>query len=195
MELQIQGKNLELDGRTRDYIARKLNRLGRHLPDITMATVELERENSRSRDRSVAAQITLDIDGTMLRGEDRAPNAMAAIDSVIDVMDRRLERYKSKVYRSEQAKKAGKNVSIRTPEMPDVPPGQNTDDDEIVEAEGRVVRMKRFPIKPMTVDEAAFQMELLGHDFFMFLNSETDQHNLLYKRHDGDYGLIQPEPL
>ena len=66
MELQIQGKNLELDGRTRDYIARKLNRLGRHLPDITMATVELERGNSRSQDGRVAAQITLDIDGTML---------------------------------------------------------------------------------------------------------------------------------
>ena len=195
MELQIQGKNLELDGRTRDYIARKLNRLGRHLPDITMATVELERGNSRSQDGRVAAQITLDIDGTMLRGEDRAPNAMAAVDSVIDVMDRRLERYKSKAYRSEQAKKAGKNVSIRMLEAPDVPPVQNTDDDEVVEAEGRVVRIKRFPIKPMTVDEAAFQMELLGHDFFMFLNSEADQHNLLYKRRDGDYGLIQPEPL
>ena len=120
---------------------------------------------------------------------------MAAVDSVIDVMDRRLERYKSKAYRSEQAKKAGKNVSIRMLEAPDVPPVQNTDDDEVVEAEGRVVRIKRFPIKPMTVDEAAFQMELLVHDFFMFLNSEADQHNLLYKRRDGDYGLIQPEPL
>ena len=195
MELQIQGKNLELDGRIRDYIARKLNRLGRHLPDITMATVELERGNSKSQDRRVAVQITLDIDGTILRGEQRAPNAMAAVDSVIDVMDRRLERYKSKTYRSEQAKKAGKNASIMPPEVPDAPPVQSTDDEDIVEAEGRVVRIKRFPIKPMTVDEAAFQMELLGHDFFMFLNGETDQHNLLYKRHDDDYGLIQPEPM
>ncbi len=195
MELQIQGKNLELDGHTRDYIARKLNRLGRHLPDITMATVELERGNSKSQDRRVAVQVTLDIDGTMLRGEQRAPNAMAAVDSVIDVMDRRLERYKSKAYRSEQAKKAGKDASIRPPEVPDAPPVQSTDDEDIVEAEGRVVRIKRFPIKPMTVDEAAFQMELLGHDFFMFLNGETDRHNLSYKRHDGDYGLIQPEPI
>ena len=195
MELQIQGKNLELSEHTRDYIARKLNRLGRHLPDITMATVELERGNSRSQDRRIAAQITLDINGTMLRGEEQAPNAMAAIDSVIDMMDRRLERYKSKSYRSEQAKKAGKSASIRTLEAPDALPVQNTDDDGIVDAESKVVRVKRFSIKPMTVEEAAFQMELLGHDFFMFLNGETDQHNLLYKRHDGDYGLIQPEPL
>lgn len=194
MELQIQSKNLELNQRTRDYIARKLNRLGRHLPDITMATVELERGNSRSQDRRIGAQITLDIDGTMLRGEERAPNAMAAVDSVIDVMDRRLERYKGKSYRSEQAKKAGKGGSIKTLEAPDAIPVQDSDD-EAVETEGRVVRIKRFPIKPMTVEEAAFQMELLGHSFFMFLNSETGQHNLLYKRHDNDYGLIQPEPL
>ena len=194
MELQIQSKNLELDQRTRDYITRKLNRLGRHLPDITMATVELERGNSRSQDRRIAAQITLDIDGTTLRGEERAPNAMAAVDSVIDVMDRRLERYKGKSYRSEQAKKAGKSGSIKTLEAPDAVPVQDSDD-EAVEAEGRVVRIKRFPIKTMTVDEAVFQIELLGHNFFMFLNSETDQHNLLYKRHDNDYGLIQPEPL
>ena len=58
-----------------------------------------------------------------------------------------------------------------------------------------MVRVKRFPVKPMTLEDAAFQMELLGHDFFLFLNSETDEHSVLYRRHDGDYGLIQPEPL
>ena len=103
-----------------------------------------------------------------------------------------MERYKGKVYKS---KKAGKNVSIRTLEAPPVPLGEGVTDTEFVEVGGRVVRLKRFPIKSITLDDAAFQIELLGHDFFLFLNSEKDQHELLYKRNDGDYGLIQPEPL
>ena len=190
MELQIQGRNLELNEGTRAYITRKVNRLSRHLPGITTATVEMAKENARAQGSTVVAQVTLDIDGTVLRSEERGTNAMAAVDSVINVMDRRIERYKGK-----QTKKAGKNVSIRTLEVPAATPEGNSSDDEVVDAAGRVVRVKRFPIKPMTVEDAAFQMELLGHDFFMFLNGETDEHNLLYKRRDGDYGLIQPKPL
>jgi len=195
MELQIHGRNLELDERVRDHITARVNRLARHLAGITTATVELARESARVQDQRVVVQVTLDINGTVLRGEERGANALAALDSAIDVMDRRLERYKGKVYRSEQTKKAGKNVSIRTLEAPSTAHEEGSTSDEIVESMGKVVRIKRFPIKPMTVDEAAFQMELLGHDFFMFLNSETNQHNLLYKRRDGNYGLIQPEPL
>ena len=195
MELQIYGRNLELNERTRDYITRKVNRLGRHLPSITTATVELARENARAQDHRVVAQVTLDIGGTTLRSEERGANAMAAVDSVIDVMDLRVERYKGRLYKGERAKKAGKNVSIRTLEVPPVSLEEGPADDDVVEADGKVVRVKRFPIKPMMVDEAAFQMELLGHDFFLFLDSETGQYSLLYKRHDGDYGLILPEPL
>ena len=132
----------------------------------------------------------------MLRGEERGANAVAAVDSVIDVMDRRIERYKGKVYKSKQVKKSGGAVSIRTLEVPSVPPEDGSAPEEVIQSShAGLVRVKRFPIKPMTVDDAAFQMELLGHDFFLFLNSETEDHNVLYRRHDGDYGLIQPEPL
>ena len=187
--------NLELNDGTRDYITRKMDRLSRHLRGITEATVELSRENTRAQDARIVAQITLDIDGAVLRGEERGANAVAAMDSVINVMDRRVERYKGKVYKSRQVKKAGKNLSLRTLEAPPIAPEQSPAVEEIAEAEGKVVRIKRFPMKPMTVDEAVFQMELLGHDFFLFVDSETEQHRLVYKRHDGDYGLIQPEPL
>ena len=195
MELQIHGKNLELNEATRDYITRKVDRLSRHLPGITVATIELAKANTRAQDQRVVAQATLDIDGTVLRGEERGTDARSAVDAVIQVMDRRVERYKGKVYRSKQATKAGKNVSIRTLEAPPIPPEEGVADTEFVEAGDKLVRVKSFPIKPMTLDDAAFQMELLGHDFLLFLNSETDQHNLLYKRNDGDYGLIQPEPI
>ena len=195
MELKIIGRDMELDEQTREHIARKLNRLSRHLPGITTAIVELARGNTRSQSHKAVAQVTLDIKGTVLRGEERAANAIAAVDSVTSVLDRRVERYKGKAYSSKQAKRAGKNVSIRTLAA-NVPSHlEGSDDDEIEEIQGKSVRLKRFPIKPMTLSEAAFQMELLGHDFFLFLNSETDQYSVLYERHDGDYGLIQPEPL
>ena len=193
MKLQIHGKNLELNEKTQDYISRKINRLSRHLPGITSATVELARQSTRSQDDRGVVQVTLDIEGTVLRVEERGANAMSAIDSVVAVMDRRVERYKGKVYKSQRTQKTGKNVSIRTV---DAPPVQgDASDEEVVEVVGKVVRVKRFPIKPMTVEDAAFQMELLGHSFFLFLNSETDEHNVLYKRRDGDYGLMEPEPL
>ena len=114
---------------------------------------------------------------------------------MIHVVDRRIQRYKGKLYKSEQVRKAGKNVSIRDAEVSPVPTLDGTTDDELHEALGRVVRLKRYPIRPITLDEAALQMELLGHDFFLFLESQTESYNLLYRRRDGDYGLIQPEPL
>jgi len=195
MDLQVRVRNLELNEMVREQITGKVNRLGRRLPSIANATVDLARENTRAQSQRVVAQITLDIGGTVLRGEERGTNAVAAVDAVIAVMDRRIERYKGKAYKSERVKKAGNNPSIRTLDLPSISLDEASLEDEIVEAEGRVVRVKRFPIKPMTMEEAAFQMELLGHDFFLFLSSETDEYSVLYKRRDGDYGLIQPELL
>ena len=194
MELEIRGKNLDLTDVARDQISRKLSRLGRRLPEISTAVVELARERSRSQRAPVVAQVTLNIDGTVLRGEERGSNAVAAVDAVIDVMDRRVERYKGKAYRSQVVKKSGRNASIRTEGAP-APSEAEVEEDAVSEAGGRVVRTKRFAIKPMTLEEAAFQMDLLGHDFFLFRDGETEEYNLLYRRRDGDYGLIQPEPL
>ena len=195
MELEIRGRNLKLSDVTREQISRKLNRLGRRLPEVSTALVELARHNSRSQDTRVVVQVTLNIDGTILRGEEHGANAVVAADAVIGVMDRRVERYKGKEYRSQKAKKAGRNVSIRTEGAPEPSDMEAEEDDDVSEVGGKIVRMKRFPIKPMTLDDAAFQMELLGHDFFLFKDGQTEEYNLLYRRRDGDYGLIQPEPL
>ena len=138
------------------------------------------------------AQITLDVKGDVLRAEERGANAMAAVDSVIDVMDRRVERYKSKVYRSEQARRAARRDATKAGDL-DLSDEEPSGDVAIEEE--KVVRVKRFPIKPMAVDEAVFQMELLGHDFFLFLDSESNGPQLLYRRKDSQYGLIQPEPM
>ena len=118
MDVEVQGKTVELDDRVRDQITKKLDRLGRHVPGVAAATVELSMENTKGKDQRVVVQVTLDINGTDLRSEEKGANTMAAVNAVTDVLDRRVERYKSRSYRSAQAKKPGKNVSIRTIDAP-----------------------------------------------------------------------------
>jgi putative sigma-54 modulation protein len=188
LELQIQGRNIEINDQVRSYIAQKLAHVNRHLPAISRAEVELAAESTRSHQDRIVVQVTLDVGGAILRAEQRAANTTAAINLVAESLDRRVERYKSRAYRSERAKQ---NTPLREQQA-----------DEISEpagdiagpwlADGSLVRVKRFNMNPMTVDEAAFQMEMLGHTFFMFFNSDSGQYNVLYQRDDEKYGLIQP---
>ena len=192
MNLRIQSRNLNVNDTLRSHIQNKVSRLERHLPAIDNITVDLAEDNARAQDKRFVVQITINVNGTTLRGEERGPNATVALNLVIDVMARRVEKFKGKTYRSKRARKTG--TSIRTLDVPE-PSAGSAPTNDLIEAAGKVVKVKRFPIKPTTVEEAAFEMEMLGHNFFLFLNSETDQHSVLYRRQDGDYGLIQPEPL
>jgi len=189
LELKIQTRNLEINDRVRQHIAEKLNQINRHLPGITEAVVEVAAEPTRKQQDRIVVQVTLDVTGSILRGEQRASNTTAAINAVAEVLNRRIERYKSRAYRNERARQEG--VALRTQQAEEAaqPPSS-------VEAEplsdGTLVRIKKFDMEPLTVEEAAFQMQLLGHSFFMFLNSESRQYNVIYQRDDGNYGLIQP---
>ena len=152
--------------------------------------VELSSQPTRSQNDRMAVQVTLNVGGSLLRAEQRAANAVEAINLVAGVLDRRIERYKSQTYRSERAKQV---VPLGT---------QQAEGDSRVPAyggsevlnDGNLVRVKRFQMNPMTVEEATFQMQLLGHSFFMFMNTESHEYSLLYRRDDGDLGMIQPEP-
>ena len=201
MEVSIQARNVEINDRVRQHITRKLDHIGQHLPSISRALVEVASEPTRSRQDRIVVQVTLDVHGTVLRGEHRAASTTAAINSVAEALDRRVKRYKSQAYRSERARRvtalgAQQAEQIEVEDL--APPAAETQPEG--EADGGslpggvLVRVKRFDMKPMTVEEAAFQMQLLGHTFFMFLDSESEQYNLLYQRDDGDYGLIQPAP-
>ena len=191
MELEIRGRNLELNESARDYIGKKIDRLARHLPDITTATVDLSGVNARDQASRVVVQVTLNMDGTVLRGEDTGATATTAVDSAMKVMDRRVERYKGNAYKSIQSRRRD-GGSIRTAGVPSEESAPGTPED--IE-EGKAVWVKQFQVKPMTLEEAASNMELLGHNFFLFLNAESGDHNVLYQHRDGNYGLIQPEAL
>ena len=195
MELQIRTKNFELTESVRGYVERKVGRIGRHLPAASRVLVDLSSEHVRSQGQRVVAQLTLDINGVVLRGEERGHNVMAALDAAVDLLDRRIDRYKGKSYRVEQTKRAvrrGQGLPDQLEEA-DAPGAAEAEEESGPRA--AVVKSKSFPIKPMAVDEAIFQMEMLGHDFFLFLNSEVGAYNVLYRRRDNAYGLIQPEPL
>ncbi|MFQ5814665.1 MAG: ribosome hibernation-promoting factor, HPF/YfiA family [Anaerolineae bacterium] len=176
MQLIIQGKNMEVTDRLREYVEKKVGKLDRYLPTITEARMELSVESTKSaKDRQVA-QLTVRSKGTFLRAEERTADMFASIDAIVDKMYRQIVRYKGKRY--------GRGHG----------PGEMPPVEEFEEEERpRIVRTKRFQVSPMDEEEAVEQMELLGHDFFVFFNINTNEVNVLYRRKDGNYGLIEPD--
>ncbi|MBI4233882.1 MAG: ribosome-associated translation inhibitor RaiA [Chloroflexi bacterium] len=192
METLIVGRNIEITAQAKEYIEKKLSRIQRKVTSIVRAQVEVSREHTRSQDDRVVLQITLNLNGIMVRGEERAANILTAVDAVVDVLNRRLTHLKGKLYKGEISRRASRGAAARAQEAPGPRPA--TAEGPIELSTGRVVRTKRFPMKPMSVEEAATQMELLGHDFFLFQDSSSSKYNVLYRRRDGNYGLIEPTP-
>lgn len=181
MQLIITGKNMNVSTRTEDFITRKMDRLERHLHEPFEARVELSQENARNANQRQIVQVTLSRNGTIIRAEERAADMKVAIESVVDKLDKQLRRYKDKQVRKRRA--ADEVV-------------QTVKDDQAdgeIEEEGRVVRTKRFRAAPMSADEAIDQMELLGHSFYLFMNQESGDVNVLYRRNDGNYGVLEPQ--
>ena len=183
MELQILSNNMEVTPRLRDYVEKKTARLDRYLPSLSSIQVELAMENTRSAVQRHVAEITIrDERGTILRAEERNSDMFAAIDAVVDKLYRQIERYRGK----NRAKTRGKGEELEVGEPLPIA-------EEAFEEDHTIVRYKRFALHPMSAEEAIDQMELLGHDFFVFYNVNSDSINVLYRRSDGNYGLLQPE--
>ncbi len=186
MELLINGRNLKVTQRLENYVEKKAGRLDRYMPNLTQIHVDLSEEKTRSAVHRQVAQITIRDDrGTILRAEERNSDMFAAIDAVVDKLHRQIKRYRGKRQRKWR-KMGGEEPIIGEPL-----PLDDTFEEE--EQEPTIVRYKRFPVHPMPAEEAIEQMELLGHDFFVFFNPDDEGINVLYKRQDGNYGLLQPE--
>ena len=180
MELQITGQNIEILPTIRDYVEKKFGKLDRHFTNISGVKVELGEQKAKSPDQRYRVQVTLDANGTLLRAEERAENLLVAIDKVVPMLDRQIERYKGKL---QKRGKTGPSIRTATQEEATA----------VAPHSPRLVKTKRFTIKPMSVDEAIDQMELLGHDFFLFHNDTTKELNLIYRRKDGNYSIIESE--
>jgi putative sigma-54 modulation protein len=176
MEVSIFARNMEVTPRLSEYVEQKVGKLDRYLPWIDDARIDLTVENTRSAAHRQVAQLTVRSRGTILRAEERTQDMFASIDAVLDKMYRQIARYKGK-------RQGRWQTAI------EVLPIEETAE----EAVGEIVRVKRFDVRPMAPEEAIEQMELLGHSFYIFLNADEDAINVVYRRDDGNYGLLQPE--
>lgn len=175
MTINYKGKNIEVTPALKEHAEKKIGRLNR-IMDIDKVTVTLIAEGNREK-----AEVSMMIKGYLLRGEDSGQDVFAAIDTVVDKLEKQLVKYKEKLQRKTKKDK------VKIAEVAMAEPA-------LEEAEDELVRTKHFQVKPMTVDEAIMQMNMIGHSFFVFSNSENDEEiNVVYVRYDGKYGLIVPE--
>jgi len=185
MDISINTRGVELTQKLQDHVERKTERLDRYMPNLVEVRVDLSSQNTRSAIERQVAQITVrDNRGTILRAEERNSDMFAAIDTVIDKLYRQIKRYRGKRI---QKRRSGAIEEYVIGE-----PLPFEEDIEFEEEEPSIVRRKSFALRPMVSEEAIEQMELLGHSFFVFFNVDEEAISVVYKRNDGNYGLLQP---
>jgi putative sigma-54 modulation protein len=177
LRLQVKGKNVEVTDAIRQYAQEKLGKLERQLADPTRVELELAVERNPSISANHVAEATIWTKGPVLRAREASADHKASIDQLVDKLERQVKRYREKRRRYRSA------TTVEAVPENAVP----------LDGEPRVVKTKRFPVKPMSPEEAVLQLELVGHDFFVFQNGETMEVNVVYRRRDGSYGLIEPE--
>jgi putative sigma-54 modulation protein len=179
LNISFQGKNIEVTQSLQEYAARKIERIGKFFDGIIKVEIEfIVEKNPRIQD-SNRVEVTIFTNGTVIRGQAASTDMYGSIDFVADKLERQIKRYKNRlIQRSKQNRKNNKNGAVKT---------------EKGSEEQRIVKVKQFYVKPMPPQEATLQMDLLGHDFFVFLNSESEEVNVIYRRKDGNYGLIEPK--
>lgn len=184
IEVKLFARDLKVTDRLREYVEKKVSKLDRYIQNINEARVDLAHvKTARDANDRYVAQITIRGKGFILRAEERSDDIVTAIDTALPKIQRRIRRYKGKRY---QQRVDGSSFDEEDIEYP-------LEDEEIIEGP-KIVRRKQFILTPMDDKEAVEQMELLGHqNFFLFLNGETGQINVLYRRRDGSYGVIEPE--
>jgi putative sigma-54 modulation protein len=166
---------MEVTNALKDYVEKRVGKIDKYFENL----MEVQATLSVEKDRHII-EVTVPLDGIILRGEESTHDMYSSIDKVVDKIEKQIEKYRTKINRRL------KDTSIRTNfESFDIDKDENNG--------ARIVKTKRFAFKPMPVEEAVLQMNLLGHDFFVFSNADTDEVNVVYKRKDGNYGLIEPE--
>ncbi|MDR7485639.1 MAG: ribosome-associated translation inhibitor RaiA [Armatimonadota bacterium] len=185
--IRVHGKNIAVTDALRRYLQAKLGRLPRYFDQVQDAQVVLSVARDRNRGHSHAVEVTVWCGGLVLRAEEASEDMYASIDGVAEKLERQIEKYRSRMIekrrldesRRRRRTQQSAEAALRTTAAEEVPP--------------TVVRTKRFPMKPMTVEDAILQMELLGHAFFVFRHAGTEKINVLYRRRDGNFGLIEAD--
>lgn len=176
MRITVSGKNIEVTGALRNIVEKKLSKLERYFNPELEAHVTLSVERNRQ-----IVEVTIPFNGVILRGEEANDDMYASIDLVVDKIERQIRKQKTKLERRIHGD------SLRFQFIPEMENNEKQAD------EPKIVRTKKFAFKPMSAEEAILQMELLGHNFFVYQDAESEEVNVVYKRKDGNFGLIEPE--
>ncbi|AYD41266.1 ribosome-associated translation inhibitor RaiA [Clostridium fermenticellae] len=174
MEIKVTGKNIEVTEALRNIVVKKISKLDKYFNPDVKANITLSVQKN-----SQIVEVIIPFNGVILRGEEKNSDMYASIDLVIDKLEGQIRKQKTKLQRRNHG------TSLRFQFIPDI--------EEEHDEEPKIVKTKKFAIKPMSAEEAVLQMELLGHNFFVFENAEDEEVNVVYKRKDGNYGLIEPE--
>ena len=175
MKFTISGKNIDVTSGLRESIEQKLGKLEKYFSSETEVIVTLSVEKDRHK-----IEVTIPVKGDIIRSEQVSDNMYVSIDLVEEIIERQLRKYKTKLLARHQSSGAFKQEFF-------------DDDTDLDDEQIKIVKSKRFGIKPMFPEDAVVQMDLLGHDFYVFSNADTDEVNVVYKRKRGSYGLIEPE--
>lgn len=190
MKINIEGKNIELTQGLKDHITDKLHRLQNHYSQIIKeheVKVKLSVLKNPRIEKSNITEVTIFLDGRIIRSEQASEDMYASIDMVVDKLERQFQKYKAKVYRSfkhTERPEPAPNLSHT------LIPEELTNNNHVSDI--KTIRTKKFKLHPMTPEEAALQLDLISHDFYVFINATTKEINTIYKRKDGNYGLIEP---
>lgn len=174
MRFTITGKNIEVTDGLRSAVEEKIGKLDKYFSSETEAIVTLSVEKDRQK-----IEVTIPVKGSIIRAEEVSNDMYVSVDLVEEIIERQLRKYKNKIIESKQAAAEFNRNYV--------------EEDYEDEPEIKIVRSKKFGIKPMDPEEACIQMELLGHNFYVFSNAQTDEVNVVYRRKNGTYGLIEPE--
>ncbi len=173
MNLIIRGKNIQVTPALKDHVERRIGKLEKFLQfDEVQVALSVEKDRQK-------VEVTIPLTNYILRGEEETTDMYSSVDMVIDKLEKQVDKYKTRFYNK------NRNGSIKDLELQSMV--------EKDEEKPEIVRTKRFAMKPMSVDEAVLQMNLIGHNFFVFTNAETNHTNVVYQRKDKNYGLIEPE--
>lgn len=176
MAITVRGKNIDITPALKDYVEKRVGKVTKYFGSLGEITVLLTVEKGNH-----IVEVTVPVNGILLRGEESTTDMYTSIDLVIEKLERQIEKYKTKLARKLRSG-VFKGELITSASAP------------AAESEDfRIVKTKRFAVKPMDVQEAVMQMNLINHDFYVFTNSDTEDVNVVYRRRDGNYGLIEPE--
>ncbi len=190
MQLTVHGRHLEVTDWIREYVEKKVNRLERYLPQMQEIRAELTQTETRAADDRYTAQLTVWANGQLLRAEESTSDIFASIDATVDKMSKQVRRFKGRRFQSRRRASAAASLEAEMTDNNGVVLSEEGEPQDTFD--GNIIRRKQFTLEPMGEEEALEQMELLNHDFYVFFNNEVNTVNVIYRRHDGNYGLLQP---